>query len=57
MKVYVDNMLVKSLQTFDHVQNLEEAFDILRRYQIKLNPTKCAFGVIFKKIIKFFVSQ
>ena len=57
MKIYVNDMLVKSLQTSDHVRNLEEAFGTLRRHQIKLNPTKCALRVTSKKIFGFCVSQ
>ena len=56
MKVYVDDMLVKSSQTTDHVQNLEEAFSTLRRHQMKLNPTKYAFGVTFEIFFEFFMS-
>ena len=50
-------MLVKSLQTSDHVRNLEEAFDTFRRYQMKLNPTKCAFGITSIKFFEFLISQ
>ena len=57
MKVYMDDMLVKSLQTSDHVWDLKEAFDTLRRYQMKLNPTKCAFEITSKKFFEFLVSQ
>ena len=57
MKVYVDDMLVKRSQTFDHIWDLEEAFDTLRRYQIKLNLTKCAFEVTSEKFLEFFVLQ
>ena len=57
MKVYVDDMLVKSPQTTDHIRDLEEAFSTLRRYQIKLNLTKCAFGITSEKIFRFLVSQ
>ncbi|XP_052203123.1 uncharacterized protein LOC127808589 [Diospyros lotus] len=32
MEVYVDDMLVKSQQVDDHVHNLEEMFQILRKY-------------------------
>lgn len=28
-----------------HVENLQETFDSLQWYNIKLNPTKCIFGV------------
>lgn len=36
-------MLVKSKRAGDHIQHLVEAIEILRRYQMKLNPSKCSF--------------
>ncbi|OAO96594.1 hypothetical protein AXX17_AT4G08320 [Arabidopsis thaliana] len=45
MEVYIDDMLVKSLKKEDHVKHLEECFEILNQYQMKLNPAKCTFGV------------
>ena len=45
MKVYVDNMLVKSVLRTDHLQHLGEAFDLLRKHKVKLNPEKCTFRV------------
>lgn len=45
MEVYVDDMLVKSLSSRNHVADLKEAFETLKRYQMKLNLHKCAFGV------------
>ena len=45
MEVYVDNMLVKSIVAGDHVDHLGQMYKILRKYQMKLNPLKCAFGV------------
>ena len=57
MEVYVDDMLVKSVQIPDHVQDLEEAFRTLRQHRMKLNPTKCAFGVTSRKFLGFLISQ
>ena len=45
MEAYIDDMLVKSKERFDHTQHLQEAFELLRRYGMKLNPLKCEFGV------------
>ena len=45
MEVYVDNMLVKSKKAKQHLNNLRETFNILRKYQMRLNPAKCVFGV------------
>ncbi|XP_077249232.1 uncharacterized protein LOC143888687 [Tasmannia lanceolata] len=56
-EVYVDDMLVKSLKATSHVTNLHEAFTVLPKYQMKLNPSKCAFGVTSGKFLRFMVSQ
>nr|XP_016461317.1 PREDICTED: uncharacterized protein K02A2.6-like [Nicotiana tabacum] len=57
MEVYVDDMLVKSRRKEDHVDHLREAFGILRQYNMKLNPKKCAFGMASGKFLGFPVSQ
>ncbi|XP_042482483.1 uncharacterized protein LOC122062877 [Macadamia integrifolia] len=57
MEVYVDDMLVKSNKGTDHVLDLKEAFGVLRKNQMRLNPTKCAFGVTSGKFLGFLVSQ
>ena len=57
MEVYIDDMLVKSKQCPDHVTNLQQAFDLLREYGMKLNPLKCAFGVSTRKFLGFMVTQ
>lgn len=57
MEVYVDDMLVKSLTTGGHVADLTEAFGNLRRYRMKLNHQKCAFGVDSGKFLGFMVSH
>lgn len=36
IEVYIDDMLVKSLNQTDHLQHLEEAFSLLRKYDMKL---------------------
>jgi len=46
VEVYVDDMLVKSTKEMQHLDDLQETFDTLRRYKMKLNPSKCAFGVV-----------
>ena len=57
MEVYVDDMLVKSRASTDHLADLEETFGALRRHKMKLNPTKCAFGVTSGKFLGFMVSR
>ena len=50
-------MLVKSVRENDHLSDLQETFDTLRSYNMKLNPGKCAFGVTAEKFLGFMVSQ
>ena len=57
MEVYIDDMLVKSKQRSDHVTHLQQAFDLLQEYGMKLNPLKCAFGVSAEKFLGFMVTQ
>ena len=57
VEVYVDDMLVKSLDEYKHLDDLKETFDTLRRHQMKLNPRKCAFRVSSGKFLGFMVSQ
>ena len=56
MEVYVDDMLMKSRKAELHLDDLRETFDALRRYQMRLNPTKCVFGVSSGKFLGFMVS-
>ncbi|XP_074373641.1 uncharacterized protein LOC141713990 [Apium graveolens] len=57
MEVYVDDMLVKSKVTTDHIKHLMEMFNILRRFRMKLNPQKCVFGVESGKFLGFIVNH
>ena len=57
MEVYIDDMLVKSTTTELHIAHLSEAFQILREYNMKLNPAKCAFGVSAEKFLGFIVNH
>ena len=57
MEVYVDDMFVKSREELTHLGDLKETFATLKQYQMKLNPTKCVFGVASGKFLGFMVSQ
>ena len=57
VQVYVDNMLVKSVREDDHLSDLQETFDTLRTYNMKLNSSKCAFKITAGKFLGFMVSQ
>ena len=57
MEVYIDDMLVKSTTAEIHITYLVEAFLILKKYNMKLNPAKCAFGVSAEKFLGFIVNN
>ena len=57
MEVYIDDMLVKSIKNELHITHLTEAFQILKSYNMKLNPAKCAFGVSAEKFLGFIVNS
>ncbi|KAL0295510.1 UNVERIFIED_CONTAM: Retrovirus-related Pol polyprotein from transposon opus [Sesamum angustifolium] len=57
MEVYIDDMMVKSQKKENHKQDLQDYFGILQHFRMKLNPTKCTFGVRGGKFLGFMISQ
>jgi hypothetical protein len=45
IKVYVNDIVIKSTKADSLLDNLRETFTNLDRYSIKVNPKKCSFGV------------
>ena len=57
MEVYIDDMLIKSKEHQDHTMHLQQAFELLGAYGMKLNPAKCAFGVSAGRFLGFMMTQ
>ncbi len=57
MEIYVDDMVVKSRLTKDHLEDLTETFWTLRLHKLRLNASKCIFGVDSGKFLGFIVSH
>ena len=55
--VYVDDVVVKTEKRGTLLEDLKETFENLRRFQIKLNPEKCVFGVPAGQLLGFLVSE
>ena len=53
----MDDMLVKSVNEKQHLDDFQEIFNTLKQYKMKLNPSKYAFGVALRKFLGFMVSQ
>ena len=45
IEIYVDDMVFKSKLESEHVNDLKNVFEILRRHKLRLNASKCSFGV------------
>ena len=57
MEVYINDMLVKLVKAELHIPHQAEAFQVLKSYNMKLNPAKCAFGVSVGKFLGFIVNS
>ena len=55
--VYVDDIVVKTAQACDLIANLATTFTNLRRFNIRLNPEKCVFGVPKGKLLGYIVFE
>nr|XP_016438895.1 PREDICTED: uncharacterized protein LOC107764810 [Nicotiana tabacum] len=53
IEVYVDDLITKSRKSAKHLDDLKKFFECLRRYNLNLNPAKCAFVVPAGKLLGF----
>jgi hypothetical protein len=56
IQVYIDDVVITIRKEESLISDLEETFDNLNRYKLKLNPTKCTFGVSAGQLLGFQVS-
>ena len=57
IEVYVNDIIAKSRERESHVANLKKLSERLRKYQLKLNPSKCTFEVTSRKLLGFIMSS
>jgi hypothetical protein len=57
LEVYVDNIIVKSQRGSSLITDLEETFNNLRWFNIKLNLEKCTFGVPQGKLLGYIITE
>ena len=57
IEVYIDDMVVKIKVEPEHINNLKNIFEILRRYKLRLNAAKCSFGVGSSKFLGYMVTH
>jgi hypothetical protein len=56
IQVYIDNMVITIRKEESLITDLRQTFDNLDRFKLKLNPTKCSFGVPVGQLLGFLVS-
>ena len=57
IEIYVDDMVVKSKMVTEHLGDLGNIFDVLRRHKLCLNTSKCSFGVGSGKFLGYMVTH
>jgi len=57
IEVYIDDMVVKSKLESEHVSDLENIFETLRKHKLHLNASKCSFGVGSRKFLEYMVTH
>ena len=57
VQAYVDDMVVTSRERGRHTADLEELFATISKYNLKLNPEKCVFGVEAGKFLGFMLTE
>ena len=56
IEVYIDDMVVKSKVVSEHVEDLGNIFEILRKHKLHLNASKCSIGVGSGKFLGYMVT-
>ena len=57
IEVYIDDMMVKSKVVSEHVGNLGNIFEIVRRHKLRLNASKCSFSMGLGKFLGYIVTH
>ena len=57
IEIYIDDMVVKSKMVSEHLGDLQVIFEILRSYKLRLNASKCSFGVGSGKFLGYMVTH
>ena len=57
IEIYIDDMVVKSKMVSEHLGDLQTIFEILRNYKLRLNASKCSFGVGSGKFLGYMITH
>ncbi|RDX64890.1 Retrovirus-related Pol polyprotein from transposon 17.6, partial [Mucuna pruriens] len=57
LEEYVDDMAIKSSSPDEHIQDLEEIFAQIQKYDMRMNPNRCVFDVQGRKFLGFMLTH
>ena len=57
MEAYIDDMVVKGKKVEEHLANLGETFPALKKHKLRLNASKCSFGVGSGKFLGYMITN
>ena len=57
IEIYIDDMVVKSKMFSEHLGDLQAIFEILRKYKLRLNASKCSFSMGSGKFLGYMVTH
>ena len=57
IEVYINDMVVKSKAESEHIDDLGNIFETLRKHKLRLNAAKCSFGVGSSKFLGYMVTH
>ena len=57
VEVYIDDIVVKRKRETQHINDLKEVFEVLRRHKLRLNTDKCAFGMGVSKFLGYLITN
>ena len=55
IEVYINGIVMKSKVVSDHMGDLRDIFEILRKHKLRFNASKCSFGVGSSKFLDYMV--
>ena len=57
VEAYIDDMFIKIKQVLEHLNNLGSVFAMLRKHKLRLNVSKCSFGVSSSKFLGYMITH
>jgi hypothetical protein len=57
VEIYIDDVVIKSLDHESHLNDVRKILECTRKHGLKMNPNKCAFGVLAEELLGFLVHE